>query len=164
MEQGENVASGKFIAAVEKTKFDDERQSGYFAVGHLNELGDSSSGASRGQNIVDNQHVLTSLNGVSVHFESVSAVFQRVFDRMDLVRKLFRFAYRHETSTESVGHGRGEEVAARLNADDDIDRMLAIMILQGVYGFTESGFVFEERSNVEEVDAGLGEIRDFPDE
>ncbi len=60
---------------------------------------------------------------VGVDFELIRAVFEVVFDAADDVRQLLRFAHRNESGAERVRHGRSEEIAARLDADHDVDRV-----------------------------------------
>jgi hypothetical protein len=149
---------------VQEFEFDDEGESGHFAAGHFDELGGGGGGASGGQDVVDDKDILAGLNGVGVHFEGVGSVFQGVFDGMDGVGKLLWLANGDETSSEGMRHGGREEVAARFDADHDVDGGVAIVILERVDGLAEAGFVFEQGGDVVEIDAGLGPVLDLSDE
>jgi len=99
-----------------------------------------------------------------VHFKLIGAVFEFVIDADGFVRQLFRLTHRDETGIQSEGDGRGEEIAARFDADDDIDGSGTVVVSKSGDGFAEARFVFEEGRNVVEVDAGFREIGDFADE
>ena len=80
------------------------------------------------------------------------------------VRQFLRLAHWHETGIQREGNGRRKEITARFNADDDIDGRGAVMIAQGVDGFAEAGLVFQKRSDVVKIDAGLGKVGHFADQ
>ena len=100
-----------------------------------------------------------------MHFKSVGAVFERVFDGDCFVREFFGRADGDEAGVKREGDGGGEEIAARFDADDDINGLFGEVVgAQGGNGFAKAGFVFEQRGDVVEVDAGFGKIGDFADE
>ena len=62
-----------------------------------------------------------------------------------------------------MGHRRSKKISARLNPDNDIDRCGAIVGSQGINRFAEAIPVFQQRGDVVEIDARLGEVRHFAD-
>src|SRR6185437_11942283 len=77
---------------------------------------------------------------------------------------LLWFPHGDETSAESARHGRRKEVTASFDADDDIDGRFTIVLLQSIDGVAKSLLVFQQRSDVVEVDAGFRKIGDFTDQ
>ncbi len=164
LDEGEDVAAGEFLAAVEEIEFNDEAEALHFAMGHFDELGDGVGGASGGKDIVNDDDVLAGEDGVGVHFEGVGTVFEDVFDADRFMGKLLGLADGDEAGVQGKGDGGGEEIAARFDADDDVDGGGAVMVAKSGNGFAEAGFIFEESGDVVEVDAGFREIGDFADE
>ncbi len=80
------------------------------------------------------------------------------------MRQLLGLADRHEAGIQRERDCGCKEVAARFDADDDIDRGGFIVIAQSVDGFAKACFVLKQRGDVVEIDARLGEIGDFADQ
>ena len=98
---------------------------------------------------------MTGLDRIGVYLERIRAIFERVFDAADSVGQLLRLADRDKSSAERERDGRSEEITARFDADDDINRRFPVVILERIYRFAEALFIFQERGDVVEVDAGL---------
>jgi len=134
------------------------------ALGHLDELSNGGGSTAGRQDVVHDQDRLAWLNAIGVHFERIGAILQGVLDGMNGVGKLFGFAHGDEASPKGQRHGRGEKVAARLNSNDDVDRVAGVLLLERLDGVPETGFVLEKGGDVVEIDAGFGPVFDLPDE
>ena len=66
-------------------------------------------GASGRQNVIDEKNFLSRLDSTGSHFDSISAIFQFVFDRDRFTRKFSRFADRDETNVESLRHWQSKK-------------------------------------------------------
>ena len=69
-----------------------------------------------------------------------------------------------EARAELVGHRRGEDEAARLDADDGVDLLPLELGGERVDDPAEALGVLQERRDVVEVDARLREVRHLADE
>ena len=78
--------------------------------------------------------------------------------------QLAGLAHRHERRPEVVGDGGGEDEAAGLDADDAVDLDVAEAVGELVDGPAEGAGVAEQRGDVPERDAGLGEVGDLADQ
>ena len=65
------------------------------------------------------------LDGVEVDLEGVGAVLERVGLADGARRQLARLADRDEAGAEPLGHRRAEDESAALDADDDVDALVA---------------------------------------
>ena len=77
--------------------------------------------AAGGQHVVDDQHPLTGPDRVGVQLERRRAVLQRVVGGEPLPRQLAGLAHRHDADAGVVGHRGGQQEAAGLHADDDVE-------------------------------------------
>ena len=102
-------------------------------------------------------------DGVAVHLERGRAVLEVVLDADHVGRQLAKLAHGHEANTELVRDRRAEDEAARLHADDDVDVALPHPLHEPVDGRLERLAVLEERRDVLEQDARLGEVGDVAD-
>ena len=97
---------------------------------------------------------------VAVHLEAVGAVFEVVGDADRSCRQLAELAHRHEAGADAVGDRRAEDEAAALDADDEVDALAAYGVGQRVDRQLEALGVPQQRGDVVEQDARLGEVRD----
>ena len=104
---------------------------GHFAAVLLDELRGGGGGAAGGEQIVDNQDAVAGGDRAGVHFERVGAVLQIVGDADALAGQLFRLAHGDEAGAERVGQRRGEDEAARFDADHQIDAGVLVVLLAG---------------------------------
>ena len=81
----------------------------------------SSSGSSRRQQVVHNQHALSGLDRIAVHLQRVGSIFQFIGDARRLRRQLARLADRGKSCSQPAGQRRGEDEAARFDAQYQID-------------------------------------------
>ena len=119
--------------------------------------------AAGGEHVVDDEDLLAGVDRVAVDLELVGAVLELVLLADDRPRQLARLADRHEPGTQAIGDRRGEDEAARLDADDAVDGDVVEAADEVVDRPTEGGRVAEQRCDVAERDAGLGVVGDVSD-
>ena len=129
----------------------------------LDQTGGGRRGPTGRHHVVHDQHLLARLHGIAVDLEKVGAVLELVLLPLDLPRQLARLAHRHESGTEPVGDGRGEDEPSGLDAEHPVDPVVGEVVRQRVDRRPERLRVAEERRDVLEGDAWLGEVRDVPD-
>ncbi len=95
-----------------------------------------------------------------MHFDAVAAVFQRVFLAQHLTRQLARLAHRHEAHAQFQRHGGTEDEATRFDADHRVQLLVAPTVGHRGDGTAEVLAMGEQRHDVLEEDAGLGEVGD----
>lgn len=115
-----------------------------------------------GNDIVDNQDLLTRLNGVFLHLEQVDAILLPVLGRHARARQLALLANGSEADGAAEGQTRPEEEAAGVQADDDVRGRFGVELLDLEVEGRDEGFVDgrveEEGHDVDEVDALDGEV------
>lgn len=159
-----NGVVAEFLASAQEIEFENEGESGDYSAEFLYQLAHGGGGPAGSQNVVDDQHPLAGFYGVGVEFENIGAIFKSVLDGDRLRGKLFRLADGDEASAKREGHGWGEEEAARLNADYDIDRSGAIGGFEARDYGAQPFAVLHQSGDVVEIDAWLREIWHFADE
>ena len=95
--------------------------------------------------------------------ELVGAVLELVLLADDRPRQLACLADRHEAGAQAIRHRRGEDEAARLDADDAVDARVREAGDEVVDRPTERRRVAEQRRDVAEDDAWLGIVDDVSD-
>src|SRR2546425_5147317 len=145
---------------MEKTKFDEEGNFQDLSTEALDERSRGSGGATRGQQIVNQQHTAAGLEGVHVHRDGGSAVLEIVFFFMGLIRKLAFFSNGHEAGLEFDGGSGGKDKTAGINPNDSVHLPGFEIIGQQVYAAGEETGIGQDRGDVLELDAGFGEIGD----
>ncbi len=103
------------------------------------------------------------MDGVAVDLELVGAVLELVLLADDRPRELARLADRHEAGAQAIRDRRGEDEAARLDADDAVDSGVGEAGDEIVDRPTERRRVAEQRCDVAEDDARLGIVDDVSD-
>jgi hypothetical protein len=78
-------------------------------------------GASRREQIIDNQNAVSLTDGIRVNFQRIGAVFQRVLFAKLLMRQLAGLAHGDEPGADCVRDRRSENVSACLDTDDVVD-------------------------------------------
>src|SRR5579862_8366363 len=121
VEQGHYVVALELVAAVKEIEFDDEGEACDLSAERAREFGGGFGGASGGEQVVDNENFFAGADGVLVHFERVGAVFQCVIEFDSFGGELADFADGNESGVEAVGERGGEDEAAGLHAEDEID-------------------------------------------
>src|SRR5438105_1582112 len=82
-DQGQHLAAGQLLAAVEKAELDHEAQSHDGAAELLDQADRRRRGPAGGEHVVDDDHLVAGLDGVTVDLEEVSAVLELVFLALD---------------------------------------------------------------------------------
>ena len=99
-----------------------------------------------------------------MQFQPVGAIFQHIVDAHGPAGQLPRLAHRHEALAQGGGQRRAQDEAARLDADDQVGIERPCHASQPLDQFGEARTVRQQRGDVAELDAGLGEIRNGADE
>src|SRR6266478_3966515 len=163
LNQGEDVDTVEFFAAVEEGEFDGESCAFDDAAELLEELYGGGGGASGGEQIVADDDALAGLHAVFVNFERVRAVLERVGNAGGFGGKLLRLANGNKAGAEPIGQSGGENEAARLDSGDDINRVTLVVLAEAVDKEMESLFVFQKRGQVVKENPGLRVIGHFAD-
>ncbi len=100
---------------------------------------------------------------VRVQLQRVEAVFECVLCADRSPGKLPGLARGHEAAAEPVGEGGAEDEPPRLGAQHDVGLPRLRELRQPLHRLVQSLIVGQERHDVLEDDAALGEVRDVPD-
>ena len=139
---------------------DQEAEPDDLAAERLDEPAGRGRRAAGGEHVVDDEDPLAGVDGVAVDLELVGAVLEVVLLADDRPRQLARLADRHEPGPQAVGHRRGEDEAARLDADargrpaTSSKRSTRSSIAR-----PKAAGVAEQRRDVAEHDTGLADSR-----
>src|ERR1043166_6202294 len=101
---------------------------------------------------------------VAMNLKRVLAVLQVVRDGDAFGWKLFWFANGDKTSAEVISERGCEDKSTRFDSDHRIDLLPFEFRCECVYSISQAFWMFQQRCNVVEVDAGFGKVRDFADE
>lgn len=148
----------EFAAAVEVVEFDEDGDAGDFGAGHFDEFAGRAHGASGGHEVVDEEDALADAESIGMYFESVRAVFECVVDAVDGAWEFAGFSDGDETGRESLGDGDAEDEAAAFGTDDEVDSLASVWVGHEFDGECERSGIGEQRREVLEDDAGLGEV------
>lgn len=125
-------------------------------------LGGFESLLTSGNNVVDNENLLSLTDGVLLHLEKVLAVLLDVLGGDAGARQLALLADGGKGDAEAQGKAGAKEEAAGVEADNDVGlgvgESLGNLELEGV---DEGGVCFgvgKERHDVDKVNAGDGEV------
>lgn len=118
-----------------------------------------------GNDIVDDQHLLTGLDGIGLHLEEILAVLLLVGLGHAGTGQLALLAHGDEAGTQAQGQARAHQEAAGLETHDDIG-LLAVVALEDLQfqGADESLVqrrVGEDREDILKQDAGGREVREL---
>jgi hypothetical protein len=109
------------VGSAEVGQIDDERATDNLGSGLFEKLDGGEAGASGGDEIVDDDDVLASLDGVLVDLDAVRAVFERVVLADDVPRQLALLSHGDEAYRELMRDGAAQDEPARLDARDLVD-------------------------------------------
>src|SRR5438270_5356539 len=98
-----------------------------------------------------------------MNLEGIGTVFKSVVKLCGSSRKFARFANRNKSRIETIGHCRTKNKAARFHAQHQVYVFVEVMLRKCVDQRSEAEFVFEQRRDVIEENAGLGKIWHFTD-
>jgi len=117
-----------------------------------------------GEDIIDDQDALPGPDGVGVHLEGVGAVLQVVGNGDRLAGELPRLADQAEPGRQAAGDGRPEDEPAALGPDDQVDVVAAERVGQQFDRQGQPRRIGQQRRDVAEQDARLGEVGDVADQ
>src|SRR6266508_3263929 len=120
-DEAEELIALDLLAPVQEAELDEGGDADHLAAEPLDQPGGGPRGAAGGEHVVHDQHPLAGGDRVGVELEGGGAVLQRVLLGLDAVRQLAGLADGHEAGAEVVGDRRGEDEAARLDADHLVD-------------------------------------------
>lgn len=144
---------------MEEAEFDQKgagENGGTEAMAEVNGCGNS---ASRGEEVVDNDHPSAGLEGVGVHFQRCGSVFQIVVGRNRMGRKFAFFSDENDASAQGVGKSAPENKSSGVYGHDGVGFLGTEGVGHQVNKIPESAGVGANRGDVLENDAGFGEIR-----
>ena len=95
---------------------------------------------------------------------AVGAVLEVVADARGFGGQLLGLAHGDEAGVQAVGERGAEDEAAGLDAEDEVDVLADVVRGQRVDELREAGLVLQQRGDVVEEDAGLGEVGHGADE
>ena len=130
-----------------------------FSTELSNELHGGRRGTTRGEHVVDNEDPLPARHRVLVNLEGVRAVLEVVGFLNRFRRQFAGFPDRNEPGPDLLRDSRSENEAAAFDADDRIDSLSNVRCRQQIDGRLEAKRIAQQRGDVVEEDAGLGEIR-----
>ena len=142
----------------------------------LDELDAGGQRAAGGQDVVDDEHPLARPQRVGVQLEGGRSVLEGVVGRDRGPGQLAGLAHRDDADAGPDRHGRGEQEAARLHADHDVEarptvprdrrgaRVAVLRSGQSLDHATEADRVGEDRRQVAEEHPGRREVGDVDGE
>src|SRR5579884_850357 len=133
-----NVGARQRVAAREVDQLDQKSIPHHLGAEALQQPPGRGGGPPGREEIVDDQDPLPGVDGVAVDLERVRPVLER------------------------VGERRPQHVAARFDADDEVDILVAVTVDEEVDRGLEADLVTQQRSNVPKQNAGNREIGDRP--
>src|SRR5438128_3409532 len=152
------------LAALEERQLDDEEEGAHLALLLSHQLRRAPGGAAGGEQVVDDRHLLARPYRVDVRLEDALAVLQSVLDPVRLVGKLPQLADGREADLQAIRQGGAEDESARLDGNDAIERATAQPPFHVVENGLERLRLAEDRRDVLEEDARLGEVGNVADQ
>ncbi len=99
-----------------------------------------------------------------MHLQDVGAILQLIFDPLRRSRKFSGLAHRNEPRAQRVSDRRRKDEAAGFDPDHGIDPLAVVAVAQPVDDGLQPLRILQQRGDVIEQDAGLGEIRHLADQ
>ena len=115
------------------------------------------------QQVVEHDDALTLRNRIGLDLDRVGAVFERVFVADRGARQLVLLAHHGEAEPEPVGERRGDQEAARFDADQPVRFVARDRFRQRIHRRPPGARVLQQGGDVVKQDAGLREVRDLAD-
>src|SRR5579884_114271 len=161
LNQGKNVELGQLRSSIQECQLHGKRRPIHSSAQLLNQLRGRRGGASRGQQVVANDHFLSGFDRVFVNFQCVRAVFQFVGNAGGLRRQFLRFAHRNESRLQPVRQRRSENKSARFDPRNHVDVVAFVVFAEPVNQRMKAVLVLEQRRQVVKQDSRLRIIRHF---
>src|SRR5207249_444221 len=110
----------ELFAATEKAQLDEKRNLQDVSAKSLDQRCRGGSGATGGEQIVNQQHATARLERIDVDRHSGGPIFQLVFLFVSLIRKLALFTHGYESGLQFYGCCRCEDETTGIDPDDRI--------------------------------------------
>src|SRR5262245_15102666 len=153
----------ELVTAVEECQLDHERDTHDSPAQLIDQAQRRRHRAAGGQEVVHHEDALPDLDRVLVDGERVSAVLELVLDFDGLARQLAQLANGYEAGLQLMGERAAEDEAARFDADDHIDPLVAIAADEAVDDGGERRTVLQDRGDIPEKDSLGREVPDVSD-
>ena len=150
--------SRKDGTAVKSAQLDDKINVDFFRVEAFHQFIGSCHSSSGSEDIVVNHHDVVGADGLAMDFDDIGAVFLGLFLTDCVGREFARLAARHKASAELKGEDRAADEAARFDANDFGDALVAIELRQVPADDVKRTRIFESRSEILEKNTLRGEI------
>jgi hypothetical protein len=163
----ENGGGGvaELIASIEAGDLEDEQVAHDVTLELADEVGGGLGGTTSGNDVVNNQDVLTLGDGILLHLEEIGTVLLEVLGGDARSGQLALLADGSEADAEAQGQAGAEKEAAGVEADNDIGlggtgggKGLGDLQDKGVKEGGVGDGIGEEGHDVDKVDAGDGEV------
>src|SRR3954454_767050 len=164
LDQREEVEALHLVAAVQELKLDQGGDPADLPADPLHQAGARLGGPAGREDVVDDEHSLARLDGVTMDLERRGPVLEGVGLLEGFVRELSFLADGDDARAEVIGDRGPEDEPAGLDPDHLVDVAAPEVDDDQVDDRRERDRVREHRRDVLEDDARLGEIRDVADQ
>ncbi len=122
VEQGldRHASVAKSIRPAEFRQIDHEQRSGNLSTRTNKQLSSRKRGAASGDQIIDDEHAMTGLQGVVVDLQPIGSIFERVINAYSRAGQLPRLSNGKNSGTERARYGRAEDETPRFDPGDQI--------------------------------------------
>src|SRR5579863_5151412 len=117
----DDVMTRELVASAQVSQLDQEGEGVDAGAEALEQPPRSGGGAARCEQVVDDQHVVATADGVGVDLERIGPVFERILFAKLVVRQLSGLSNRDESGADRIRDRSAEDVSARLDPDDIVD-------------------------------------------
>ena len=159
-----DIVAGEFIASLQALQLNQKIEPDNRATKLANEMDRRFCRSSSRQQVVDNQHLLSDFDRVTVHGKAVMSVLEAILYFITISRKLSWPPNRDESSPETRGENPSENKPPGLNPYHLGDPPILIPSRQLVGKALNRGRILQERGNVIKENAGLRKVRHFSNE
>jgi len=161
LNQRKNIDSRQFRAAIQKTQFQREGRPNYLSAKLAHERGSGGGRATRGQQVIADEHFLPGPHGILMDLESIRAVLELILNARGFPRQFPRFSHGNKTGAEPVRQRRSENKATRFHADHHVHGLAGVMRAKLVHNRAKAGSVLQQGRQVVEENSRLRVIRDL---
>ncbi len=159
-----DIVAGEFIASLQALQLDQKIESDNRATKLTNEVDRRFRRSASRQQVVDDQHMLSHFDCVTVYRKAVLSVLEAILYFITISRKFSRPANRDESGPETRGENPAENKPSGLNPYNLGDPSILIPSRQLVGKAPNSGRILQERGDVIKENAGLRKVRHFSNE
>ena len=159
-----DLVTGEFVASPQTLQFNQKIEPDNRAAKLTDKMDGRFCRSSGRQQVVDDQHMLSDLDRVTMHCKAVLSILKTIFHFVTISRKFARLSDRDESSPETGRKNPAENKPTRLNSDNLGDPAILIPSRQLVGETPNCGRIFQERSDVIKENTGLRKVRHFSNE